>query len=91
LPSITKEDNSMFTIEQLTEFLGWTSVLVIGYLLIAAVLVVVFKDVIISIHSKLFGIEKSVIELKYFEFLSNFKVVATIFVILPYLALKIMA
>lgn len=80
----------MFTIEQLTEFLGWTSVLVIGYLLIAAVLVVVFKDMIISIHSKFFGIEKSVIELKYFEFLSNFKVVATIFVVLPYLALKIM-
>lgn len=80
----------MFTIEQLTEFLGWTSVLVLGYLILATVIIVLFKSMIISVHSKLFNIEKSVVELKYFEFLSNFKVVAMIFVILPYLALKIM-
>ncbi len=80
----------MFTIEQLTEFLGWTSVLVIGYLVLAALIVVLFKSMIVSLHSKLFNIEKTVIELKYFEFLSNFKVVAMIFVVLPYLALKIM-
>lgn len=80
----------MFTIEQLTEFLGWTSVLVLGYLILATVIIVLFKNMIISVHSKLFNIEKSVVELKYFEFLSNFKVVAMIFVILPYLALKIM-
>lgn len=80
----------MFTIEQLTEFFGWTSVLVIGYLILAAVIIVFFKGMIISIHSKFFNIDKTVIELKYFEFLSNFKVAAMILVVLPYLALKIM-
>lgn len=80
----------MFTIEQLTEFFGWTSVLVIGYLILATVIIVFFKNMIVSLHCKLFNIEKTVIELKYFEFLSNFKVAAMILVVLPYLALKIM-
>lgn len=81
----------MFTIAQLTEFLGWASVLNFGYLLIASLLLVLFKKPVICIHKKFFNLDDTTIEQKYFEFLSNYKVAAFIFTVIPYLALKIMA
>lgn len=78
------------TIDFFTEFLGWVSILTISYLMLSTVLIISLKGMMLSIHSKLFGLDKKVIELKYFEFLSNFKVFTMIFVVLPYFSLKIM-
>ena len=64
----------MFTLSQLTEFLGWVSVINIAYLMLATLFLVFTKDRISSIHIKLFGIDKQEINSKYFDFLSIYKV-----------------
>ena len=81
----------MFTIAQLTEFLGWASILNLGYLLLAALLVIVFKRPVMGIHKLFFKLDDATMELKYFEFLSHYKVATFVFTVIPYLALKIMA
>ena len=48
----------MFTLSQLTELLGWASLLNMAYLILASLILVFSKDKISSIHIKLFGMEK---------------------------------
>lgn len=81
----------MFTIEQLTEFLGWASILNMGFLLLATLLLMLFKQPAMAIHKKFFSLDNATMELKYFEFLSNYKVATFVFTVIPYLALKVMA
>ena len=78
------------TISQLTELLGWASVINLGYLFLATLILVFMKGTISSIHSKMFYIDKKELSSKYFDFLSNYKIVTLVFMVAPYLALKIM-
>lgn len=78
------------TISQLTELLGWASVINLGYLFLATLILVFMKGTISSIHSKMFDIDKKELSSKYFDFLSNYKIVTLVFMVAPYLALKIM-
>jgi hypothetical protein len=80
----------MITLTQLTELLGWASVLNIGFLLFATLLLVVMKSSIISLHSKLFDVTESELSLIYFKFLAAYKALSLIFIVSPYIALKIM-
>lgn len=78
------------TMSQLTELLGWAAVINITYLVIATCMIVVMKDRVISIHRKLFDIDEKTLRLKYFSFLSNYKMATLVFSVVPYIALKIM-
>jgi len=80
----------MITISQLTELLGWASIINIGYLCLATIIVMVMRGVISSIHSKMFNIDEKELSTKYFDFLSNYKIVTLVFMVAPYIALKIM-
>ncbi len=80
----------MMTLAQLTELLGWASVLNIGFILFATVLVVSMKSMVISIHRKIFDISEYDISLVYFRYLANYKLLTLVFVVVPYLSLKIM-
>ena len=80
----------MITLSQLTEFLGWASVINIGYLLFSTLLIVAMKPVIASIHSKMFGVSEKDLSLVYFKYLANYKILSFIFVVAPYVSLKIM-
>lgn len=80
----------MSTLSQLTTLLGWASLINIGYLLLSTFILIFMHGWITAIHSKLFRLNAKVLELKYFEFLSNFKVITMIFFVAPYFALKIM-
>ena len=78
------------TISQLTELLGWASVINIAYLAGATLAIVFMKGTILSIHSKLFDIDQKQLDSKYFDFLSAYKIVTLVFMVAPYIALKIM-
>ncbi len=78
------------TISQLTEFFGWASVLNIAYLFLATGIIACMKGTISSIHSKMFNMDESKLDSMYFNFLSNYKILTLIFMIAPYIALKIM-
>ena len=80
----------MITLSQLTELLGWASIINISYLLLAYVITIFMRDTIISIHSKMLDIDKKELNSKYFDFLSIYKIVTLVFFVAPYIALKIM-
>ena len=80
----------MITISQLTELLGWASVINIAYLLLATLILIFMRGTISSIHSKMFDIEEKELSSKYFDFLSIYKIVTLVFIDTPYIALKIM-
>ena len=80
----------MITISQLTELLGWASVINVGYLFLATIILMSMRGTVSSIHSKMFGIDEKELGSKYFDFLSNYKVVTVVFMVAPYIALKIM-
>ena len=80
----------MITISQLTELLGWASVINIAYLLLATLILIFMRGTISSIHSKMFDIEEKELSSKYFDFLSIYKIVTLVFIVTPYIALKIM-
>ncbi|ETX11908.1 hypothetical protein MUS1_08175 [Marinomonas ushuaiensis DSM 15871] len=80
----------MITLSQLTELLGWASLLNIGVLLFASIALVSMRSLITSTHSKMFGIQKSELSIIYFNYLANYKTLISIFIIMPYISLKIM-
>lgn len=80
----------MITISQLTELLGWASVLNVSYLFLATVVLMLMRRSVSSIHSKMFDVDEKELSTQYFDFLSNYKIVTLVFMISPYLALKIM-
>ena len=80
----------MITIETMTEFLGWCSVLNIAILTFSALFIIVFKDTAITVHNKLFALDKEFLDKEYFKYLAQYKIIVIIFNIVPYFALKIM-
>jgi len=80
----------MNTRSQLTELLGWASVLNIGFLLFSTILLITMKPVIAKMHSKMFGISEDELSLIYFKYLANYKILCFVFIVTPYVSLKIM-
>lgn len=79
----------MITLSQLTELLGWASILNIGMLLFAGIMLIFARPFITSIHSKMFGIPENDLAISYFNYLSNYKTLSFVLIIVPYIALKI--
>jgi hypothetical protein len=80
----------MMTLSNLTELLGWTSVINIAYLLLATIILMFMRGTISSIHSKMLDMDEKELSSKYFDFLSVYKIVTLVFIVAPYIALKIM-
>lgn len=81
----------MITIDALTTFLGWCSVINIVLLMITSVLLIALKDPIANIHSKMFALDKKLVLQAYFHYLANYKIATLILNVIPYFALKIMS
>jgi hypothetical protein len=81
----------MISIEGLTTFFGWCSVINVGVLVFTTVVLMLMKDAISSIHAKLFGVNQENLPLIYFEYLGHYKIAILVFNLVPYLALKLMA
>jgi hypothetical protein len=70
--------------------LGWASIINIAYLLLATTMLVFMRGLIFSIHQKMFGVDEKDLSVKYFDFLSHYKIMTLVFFVAPYIALKIM-
>lgn len=77
-------------ISQVTEFLGWASIINISILFLVTVCLVVMRDFIASTHSKLFNISKDELPSLYFSYIAHYKTLAIIFFVIPYISLKVM-
>ncbi len=80
----------MLTISELTTLLGWASLLNIAYLCLAALALIFMRKVLFSIHGKIFDVDEKELGALYFSFLSAYKVATLVFIVVPYIALKIM-
>lgn len=77
------------SLENLTAFFGWMAALNIGYLIIATLALTIAKKWMLGIHSRLFQIEERDLLTAYFNWLANYKIVALVFSIVPYIALRL--
>jgi len=79
----------MFTISELTEFLGWSSVINICLLIATTLAVILMRESITKLHEKMFGIDAKELPILYFQYIAQYKLAIIIFNIVPYIALKI--
>ena len=80
----------MITLSQLTELLGWASIINIAFLTLTTLSIILMREKISSIHSKMFGINKEDLSQIYFNYLANYKILSLVFCVAPYISLKIM-
>ena len=79
----------MITIETVIEFLGWCSIINISLLFFSVIFLLLFNNIIVKIHTKLFDIDKVYLQQSYFKYLAQYKILIIVFCIVPYFALKI--
>lgn len=80
----------MITLAQLTELIGWASVLNIGILVLATTMLAFMRAFVVSLHRRFFDIPADDLAVIYFKYLANYKSLVLVFFVTPYLALKIM-
>ena len=81
----------MMTLDALTTFLGWCAVINIGVMIVSTFAITAFKQPVIRLHSKMFGLNQEELPAMYFNYLGNYKIAIYILNFVPYIALKIMA
>jgi hypothetical protein len=81
----------MFTIETLIEFLGWSTVINMGMLLLVTFSLILFRDPIMKIHGKMFGLDNPSLSRAYFQYIAQYKIAIVVLNLVPYLSLKIIA
>lgn len=78
------------TIESLTTFLGWCSVINITILILSTLMMIIMRDFAVKIHSGLFRVDAEALPITYLQYLGNYKIAIIILNIVPYIALRIM-
>jgi hypothetical protein len=80
---------SKMTLEQLTSFFAWCTLINLGFLIFAAAWLMLARDWVIKTHARMFGIPAVDLPKIYFKYLAYFKIAAIVFSLTPYLALRI--
>ncbi len=81
----------MESLDSLTRFLGWCSVINLGILIFASLAVTLMRGQLLSIHGKMFGLGEADLSRAYFQYLAQYKIAIFVFNLVPYIALKIVA
>ena len=76
-------------IAALTVFLGWTTLINIGFFLLAILNITARKNTIDNFHAKTFGLKKEDLLRGYFQHLGRYKNLIIFFNLVPYLALRL--
>lgn len=78
------------TLEQLTTFFGWMSVLNIAFLLVATIGLAALRPIAVRLHSSMFSLDENALNRAYFSYLANLKILTLVFCVAPWIALKLM-
>lgn len=81
----------MNNIETLTSFFGWCSVINVIVLLVASLALMMMRDTIAGIHSRMLGVTKDEMARAYVQYMSNYKIAIIMLNIAPYFALRLMS
>ena len=88
--SPTHGSNGMASMETLAAFLGWCTLINMGMLMFASLMLVSMRGTISKIHGNMFGLEEADLSRAYFQYLAQYKILLFVFNLMPYLALRIM-
>ena len=77
-------------IETLREFLGWCTVINFGLLIVSSLLLMVLRDWVTKVHSKMFDLDEAWVRQAYFSYLANFKIAIIVLNLVPWIALNLM-
>lgn len=78
------------TLQQLTEFFKWMTIINIVLFALSAVLIMILRGFICKMHGKMFGINEDKISVILYSYLGVYKIFVITFNIVPYIALAIM-
>jgi hypothetical protein len=81
----------MNSLEAVTAFFGWTTVINLVLLFVSSIMVITTRGAISRIHGKMFGLETADLSRAYFQYIAQYKIAIIVFSLTPYIALKIMA
>lgn len=79
------------TLQELTTLLGWCTVINFGLLTFIALCLFAMRGWVKGIHSSMYGVPADQLEVIYFNYMANYKLLIFIFNLVPWAALKIMA
>lgn len=86
-----EEEIKLENIQVITTFLGWCTVVNLGFYLLTAFALMGFREPIKKIHSSVSAVAGEKLDELYFNYLASFKMAIIILNIAPYAALKLMA
>ena len=78
------------TVEQLTDFFMWCTIIGGGLLVVSSLLCMALKDVIAKMHGKMFGMSPETVKPIVYGYIGLFKILWLVFAVAPYVALLIM-
>lgn len=81
----------MNSLETLTTFFGWTTVINFVLLGVSSIMVIAMRGSISRMHGRMFGLETADLSRAYFQYIAQYKIAIIVFSLTPYIALKIMA
>ena len=76
-------------IETLTAFFMWCTIINGGMLAITSLICMAARNVVCTMHSKIFGIPEQAVRVAIFSFLGLYKMLFIVFCVVPYVALLI--
>ncbi len=82
--------NTPETLQLLTQFFGWCTIISIGIMLLQSVLIMLFRGIATKMQAKMFKLEEEAVSLVCYKYLGHFKIAVIMFNLVPYLALKVM-
>lgn len=81
----------MSSLEAITTFFGWTTVINFILLFVSSIVVIIARGSISRIHGRMFGLESADLSRAYFQYIAQYKIAIIVFSLTPYVALKLMA
>ncbi|MHC4104411.1 MAG: DUF6868 family protein [Planctomycetota bacterium] len=76
-------------IEKLQEFFFWCMLVNIGIYALTAIAVLVFRDTVLKIHRKMFGLDEKTVNKSIHTYLATYKLLTTVFNFVPWVAILI--
>jgi len=79
----------MITLAALTKILAWSTLINFSLLALTTLVLVIGKSFLFDMQERLTGLNKSQLQLTFYQFLAFYKVLIIVFNLVPYLALRL--
>ncbi len=81
----------MNSLETVTEFFAWCTVINFGFLLLATFFLTVLRSWVVQTHARIFGLNEEDLLRAYVQYLAHYKIAIIMLNFVPWVALKIIA